>query len=52
MQTIHNFHQRGVFEKSFNATLVALIPKKPGVVELKDFRPISLIEGGGLQNHL
>jgi len=45
MQTIHNFHQRGVFEKSFNATLVALIPKKPGAVELKDFRPISLIGG-------
>jgi len=45
MQTIHNFHQRGVFEKSFNATLVALISKKPGAVELKDFRPISLIGG-------
>lgn len=46
MQTIHNFHQRGVFEKAFNATFVALIPKKPGAVELKDFRPISLIVGG------
>ncbi|KAG5599567.1 hypothetical protein H5410_030937 [Solanum commersonii] len=37
MQTIHNFHQKGVFEKCFNATLVALAPKKPGAVELEDF---------------
>ncbi|KAG5624658.1 hypothetical protein H5410_009876 [Solanum commersonii] len=27
MQTIHNFHQKETFEKSFNATFVALIPK-------------------------
>lgn len=45
MQTIHNFHQRGIFEKAFNASFVALIPKKPGAVEIKDFRPISLIGG-------
>uniref|UniRef100_A0A0V0IG31 Putative ovule protein n=1 Tax=Solanum chacoense TaxID=4108 RepID=A0A0V0IG31_SOLCH len=45
MLTIQNFHQRSVFEKSFNATFIALIPKKPGAVELKDFRPISLIGG-------
>ncbi|KAH0709195.1 hypothetical protein KY284_010622 [Solanum tuberosum] len=45
MQTIHNFHQKETFEKSFNATFVALIPKKHGAKELKDFRPISLIGG-------
>ncbi|WMV13355.1 hypothetical protein MTR67_006740 [Solanum verrucosum] len=45
MLTIHNFHQNGIFEKSFNATFLALIPKKPGAEELKDFRPISLIGG-------
>ncbi|WMV58251.1 hypothetical protein MTR67_051636 [Solanum verrucosum] len=45
MLTIHNFHQNGIFEKSFNATFLALIPKKPGAKELKDFRPISLIGG-------
>lgn len=45
MKTIHNFHQKGVFEKTFNATFVAFIPKKPGAVEVKDFRPISLIGG-------
>ncbi|WMV38581.1 hypothetical protein MTR67_031966 [Solanum verrucosum] len=45
MQTIHNFHQNEVFERSLNATFVALIPKKHGAEELKDFRPISLIGG-------
>ncbi|WMV19159.1 hypothetical protein MTR67_012544 [Solanum verrucosum] len=40
---IQNFHSRGYFEKSFNATFIALIPKKMGATELKDFRPISLI---------
>ncbi|WMV08457.1 hypothetical protein MTR67_001842 [Solanum verrucosum] len=45
MQTIQNFHQNEFFEKSFNATFVALIPKKHGAEELKDFRPISLIGG-------
>ncbi|WMV47890.1 hypothetical protein MTR67_041275 [Solanum verrucosum] len=39
---IQNFHDQG-FEKSFNATFIALIPKKFGASELKDFRPISLI---------
>jgi hypothetical protein len=28
-----------------NATLVSLIPKKTGAMEVKDFRPISLIGG-------
>lgn len=43
MQTFHKFHAHQKFEKSFNATFVALIPKKVGANELKDFRPISLI---------
>nr|XP_016467196.1 PREDICTED: uncharacterized protein LOC107789844 [Nicotiana tabacum] len=34
---------QGIFEKSFNATFVGLIPKKVGAKELKDFRPISLV---------
>ncbi|WMV32615.1 hypothetical protein MTR67_026000 [Solanum verrucosum] len=45
MQTIQNFHQNEMIEKSFNATFIALIPKKYGAEELKDFRPISLIGG-------
>ena len=30
--------------KNLNITLLVLIPKKGGVEELKDFRPISLVE--------
>lgn len=41
--TIQNFHEQGFFEKSFNDTFIALIPKKMGAKELKDIRPISLI---------
>jgi hypothetical protein len=37
------FHESGKFEKSINATFVALIPKEAGAVEIKDFHPISLI---------
>lgn len=39
----HNFHALEMFEKSFNATYITLIPKKTGAKELKDFKPISLI---------
>jgi len=37
------FHNRGVFEKSFNATFVNLIPKVVGADDIKNFRPISLV---------
>uniref|UniRef100_A0A0V0GQC7 Putative ovule protein n=1 Tax=Solanum chacoense TaxID=4108 RepID=A0A0V0GQC7_SOLCH len=43
MDTFKNFHSHNIFEKSFNATYIALIPKKKGAKELRDFRPISLI---------
>lgn len=45
MQTFHNFHSHQVFDKSFNATFVALTPKKAGANELRGFKPISLITG-------
>lgn len=45
MQTFQNFHCHQNFGKSFNATFVALIPKKVGANDLIDFRPISLING-------
>jgi hypothetical protein len=37
-----------LFEKNFNATFIALIPKHLGIygygqLEVKDFRPISLV---------
>lgn len=43
ISTIKNFHERCVFEKSFNSTYVALIPKMMGAKELTHFRSISLI---------
>jgi uncharacterized radical SAM superfamily Fe-S cluster-containing enzyme len=38
-------HNRRQFEKSFNAIFVFLIPKKADVVNVKDFKPISLVGG-------
>ena len=43
MNVFHNFHSQAVFEKSLNTTFLALIPKKNDVVDVKDFRPISLV---------
>ena len=37
------FHKNGVFEKSLNATFICLIPKVAGAVDIKDFRPISVV---------
>ena len=39
------FHAHAVFEKSLNATFLALIPKKLDVVDVQYFRPISLVGG-------
>lgn len=44
-ETIQHFHRSESFEKSLNATFIALVPKKAGAMELTDFRPISLIGG-------
>ena len=33
----------GTLQRSLNSTFLVLIPKRGGVVDLKDFRPISLI---------
>ena len=45
MAVLRAFHVSGSFEKSLNATFLALIPKKVGAEEVKDFRPISLVSG-------
>ncbi|WMV14274.1 hypothetical protein MTR67_007659 [Solanum verrucosum] len=37
INTIKVFHSKQTFEKSFNATFIALIPKKPRASKLKDF---------------
>ena len=33
----------GIIRGELGATFIALIPKKEGVISIKDFRPISLI---------
>ena len=38
-----DFHEHGRFVRSLNSTFMVLIPKRGGVEDLKDFRPISLI---------
>jgi hypothetical protein len=45
MAVFSQFHNRHQFEKSFNATFVSLIPKKADAVDVKDFKPISLVGG-------
>lgn len=42
---MHIYANLTPFEKSFNATIVSLISKKACVVDIKDFRPISLVGG-------
>jgi hypothetical protein len=43
MKVFHDFHASGKFERSLNATLLVLILKISGVVDRKDFCPISLV---------
>jgi hypothetical protein len=45
MTFLNDFHGCYSFEKSLNATFVSLIPKKSEAMEIKDFRPISLVGG-------
>jgi hypothetical protein len=45
MAVFSDFHVCGKFEKSFNFTFISLIPKVSRALELKDFRPISLMSG-------
>ena len=37
------FYQYSTFEKSLNATFIALIPKKNNASNIQDFKPISLV---------
>ena len=45
MNFFRQFHESWSFVRSLNATFLVLIPKKRGVEDLKDFRPISLVGG-------
>ena len=44
MNFFSEFYEHSKFFKSLNATFMVLIPKKVGTENLKDFRPISLVE--------
>ena len=41
----NEFHEHSRFIQNLNATLLVLIPKQKEIDNLKDFRPISLVEG-------
>ena len=45
LAVFEEFYQYSKFEKSFNATFIALIPKKNSAFDIRDFRPISLVGG-------
>ena len=45
MAVFHNFHTQAMFEKSLNASFLALISQEGGCCGAKDFRPISLVGG-------
>ena len=45
MRFFKGFYEHNRFVKSLNNTFLALIPKRGNVVNLKDFRPISLVGG-------
>ena len=50
MEVFQNVHSQVVFEKSLNASFLALIPQKVNAVEVKDFQPISIV-GGDLEDY-
>ena len=43
MAVFKHFHRYFEFEWSLNASLLSLIPKKNNAINIKDFRPISLV---------
>ena len=38
-----DFHEKARFVRSLNSTFIVLVPKIGGVEDIKDFRPISLV---------
>jgi hypothetical protein len=43
MWVFHDFHASSKFERNLNATFIALISKKNGAIDLKDFRSVRLV---------
>ncbi|KAL6329196.1 hypothetical protein AAG906_014805 [Vitis piasezkii] len=52
LEMFKEFHEQSSFLKSLNNTFLVLIPKKCGVEDLGDFRPISLLGGYPLSLYL
>lgn len=45
MSVFHEFFSFRKFEKRLDTTFIALFPKRAGALVVKDFRPISLVNG-------
>ena len=43
MAFFDDFHRSSQFERSLNASFLSLIPKKNNSLNIRDFRPISLV---------
>ena len=43
MMLFKDFFETGKFVKSINSTFIVMVPKKGGVEDFKDYRPISLM---------
>ena len=43
MAVFKHFHRYSIFERSLNASFLTFIPKNPNAVNIKEFRPISLV---------
>jgi hypothetical protein len=41
VNVFHEFHNQGKFERSLNVIFIALIPKKVGAMDIKDFFGLS-----------
>ena len=44
MAFFDHFHRSSEFERLLNASFLSLIPKKNNALNIKDFRPISLVD--------
>ena len=45
MGFFNEFHENNMFVRSLNSTFLVLVPKNENAVDIKDFRPISLVGG-------
>ena len=43
MRLFNEFHETNKFIRNLNTTFIVMVPKKSGVEDFKEFRPISLV---------